>query len=205
VNGIAGAPIKSVPIKCIGTSRGKQDQQLLAGYYQNEDARHKAGHFNSSDSVIRMAVVSGNNTGCLVVDTERREIAMMLKLPLKSIRIVALVGSLVLVLPVSAIFHTTGGLAINGSIVTHSRVSEPTLGKPVHSRKLPVKNCPVLELRAGLALLSLKPALRFTLNAPIGIGVPNIEQPLSVHSSIEIRNNPPALEPRPSVLEILRI
>ncbi len=129
----------------------------------------------------------------------------MLKLSSKSICILALVGSLVLVLPISTIFQKTEGLAIKGSTAVHPPDLEQTLKNTAHSGKLPIRNCPLVELRAGLSLLSLKPASRFTMKAPIAIGAPDITQSLPVHSSIEIRNNPLTLEPRLSVLGILRI
>ncbi len=134
-----------------------------------------------------------------------KEIAIMLTLNSKSIRVLALVGSLVLVLPLSAILHETERLAINGSTVTHSSGSGQTQGMSGQPDKLPVRNCPLLELRAGLAFLSLKPASRFIIKAPIRIDAPSINQSVPLHSSIEIRNNPLPLEPHFSLLGILRI
>ena len=93
---------------------------------------------------------------------------------------------------------------MNGSSAIHRHDLDQTVKDTGHSSKLPV-NCPVMDFRTGLALLSLKPASKFTFKAPIGIGPIVTKQPLPAHSWIEIRNNLPSLEPRLSVLGILRI
>ena len=129
----------------------------------------------------------------------------MLKLPSKLISSVALVGILVLALPISAILQRMDLVAINGSKVTGSHVSGQALENSTHHNNLPVRNCPMLELRAGLALFSLKPASIFTAKAPIGISASVIKQPLPDHSLIEIRNNLLTLDSHLSVLGILRI
>src|ERR1700690_411247 len=114
----------------------------------------------------------------------------MLKLPSKSIHTVALIVSLVLVLPISGILKKTEGLAINGSTMIYPHISGQTQGESGRPGKLPVRNCPVLELRAKLALLPLKPAWRFSVRSATGIRAQHHDISLPVHSSIEIRVTP---------------
>src|SRR5271169_2602904 len=129
----------------------------------------------------------------------------MLKPHSKSIHTVMLIVSLVLVLPISGILQKTEGLAINGSTMIHPHVSGQTLGESGRRGQLPVRNCPGLELRARLALPSLKPALRFSVSSALGIRAQPLDISLPVHSSIEIRITPAALRSRLSLLKILRI
>jgi hypothetical protein len=154
---------------------------------------------------MRIIVRIRELSGVLCCWHEEEKNSKMLKLPSKSIHTVVLVVGLVLVLPISGILQKAEGLARNGSTMTHPRVSDQPLGESGYPGKLPVRNCPVLELRAGLALLSLKPALRFTVRSPEGIGVPHYDISLPIHSSIEIWNTPAAQQPPLFLLEILRI
>lgn len=136
---------------------------------------------------------------------KRRRVEMFFKMPSISIRIAALIGSLVLVLPISVILGGTEGHTMIVSMMTHSCFSGQAQGESKHTSKVPARNCPVLELRAALALLSLKPALKLHIKEPIGIDAPGTEQFPPILLYVEIRNNPPTLEPQLSVLGVLRI
>jgi hypothetical protein len=75
---------------------------------------------------------------------------MMVRLTSKLIQCVVLIACLVLVLPLSVVLHEMEGHPMK----VHACCS--TADESSHAGRLPAKTCPVMALRAGLALISLK-------------------------------------------------
>jgi hypothetical protein len=88
----------------------------------------------------------------------------MVKLFSKSIHVVALIGCLALILPVSAIIQETQDTVIRTAMF-HGCPSTSATDKSSDTASHPSKPCPVLGLRAGLALLSVKPSSNIEFTA----------------------------------------
>ena len=114
----------------------------------------------------------------------------------------ALIGSVVIVLPVSTIFHEAEGHSFSGSPNFHSCTSGVTAGR---AGTLPAKSCPVLELRAGLALFSLKPTSRVTVDLLSITVSANATPVLSSLHGIVSHSNIRQSDPDLSIIRVLRI
>lgn len=90
-----------------------------------------------------------------------------------SIHVVALVGSLFIALPVSAILQEARGCTMNGTTILTTCTPASIAGESSITEKSPAKPCPLLQLRAGLVFSSVKPATHVNIvaaNTSIGSG-----------------------------------
>jgi len=146
--------------------------------------------------------IEANAAGTMVRDPllpERRDNAMPMNVTSKFLQYVVVIACLVLVLPISALLHQTEGR----SMKVHPRAS--TTDESGHPENLPGKPCPVMDLRAGLAVVSMKSvsktsdhaqAVAVTEPAVLALSIsPHSVLPTSVHT----------LGPDLSILRILRI
>lgn len=121
------------------------------------------------------------------------------------IQVSALVSSLVLVLPVSAILQVTEQYAMNSRIASPASVFAQTPGGSSQHAGHPAKPCPLLELRAGLALVSVRPASNVTIPATTVSSTVYTGHVLSACSAIQLRSEVPISGTNLSLLRILRI
>jgi len=124
----------------------------------------------------------------------------------KSIRTVALLGTLMMTLPVSAIVRLAeSDRDGHRSKAAHSCPVDLTIREPRLLDESPVKHCPILELRAGLAFLSLKSELRPRVDLQPGLITLNDRKVSPEFLLDEVQRDHPARAPVLSVLGVLRI
>jgi len=124
----------------------------------------------------------------------------------KSIRTVALLGALMLALPVSAIIRMAeSDRDGHRSKAAHSCPVDPAIWEPRPPGEPPARHCPVLELRAGLALVSLKSESRPRIDPQPVLASLNDRRVSTEFPLDEIQREHPVRAPALSILGVLRI
>jgi len=118
---------------------------------------------------------------------------------------VTLTGCIVLVLPFSFILHESGGSTISRTGMTHSCAAASSTNADDESGKTPAKSCPVMEFRAGLALLSLKSSPKILMDAPATAASVTSMPSLSIPPRTVFRAVPSQSTPKLAFLGVLRI
>ena len=113
-----------------------------------------SGKQNTSASTHWDGNNSGNHTKRAGVGKGMSKTASRFKQILNAIHIIALMGSLLIALPVSAILQETRGCTMKGSALFSSCASPSMAGETSTRGKMPAKPCPILQLRVELVLRS---------------------------------------------------
>ncbi|MEX1137714.1 MAG: hypothetical protein WEF53_00035 [Bacteroidota bacterium] len=124
----------------------------------------------------------------------------------KSIRTVALLGALTLTMPVSAIVRVADSDHDgHPSGAAHSCPVDPAIRGLRPLDEPPARHCPVLELRAGLALISLKSESRPRVDPQPCLASLNDLRVFPKFPPDKIQRDFPVRAPVLSVLGVLRI
>jgi hypothetical protein len=130
---------------------------------------------------------------------------MMIRLTSKLLQCVVLFGCLMLVLPLSVILQETEGRNVTRSTMIHPCSSALTPSGTHQTGKRPDGSCPLMELRAGLALLSIKSSSKVAFSASATIVAATNDRPIPIQPQKETRSPVCPSGPDLSVLKVLRI
>jgi hypothetical protein len=128
----------------------------------------------------------------------------MVKLCSKSIHVVALIGCLALILPLSAIIQETQDTFMR-TAVFHGCPSTSATDRSSDAASHPSRPCPVLELRAGLVLFSVKPSSNIEFAAINIANGTDIRHVLPGYPSTQFHSVARTSATDPSMLQVLRI
>ena len=119
-----------------------------------------------------------------------------------SIHVAALIGSLFIALPVSAILQEARGCTMNGTAMLTTCAPASIAGESSIKEKSPAKPCPLLQLRAGLVFSPVTPESHlYSIVAKTSIGS-GCDQSLSTSSSAQLLYDSRIPPPQRSILRI---